>query len=84
MARPAKLPEQEYGDETFEQQLACLQATPEERARILASGLPFDYEAWLLEAGPATTEELAEMEECLRGREAERQRGLAREEASAG
>jgi hypothetical protein len=84
VARPAKLPEREYGDETFEQQLACLRATPEERARVLALGSPFDYEAWLLEAGPALIEELAEMEEFLRGREAERQRGLAREEASAG
>jgi hypothetical protein len=78
MAMPAELTEGK--EETFEQKLARLRATPEERARIVASGPPFDYEAWLREAGPATPEELAEMEEFLHEREEERQRSLASEE----
>jgi hypothetical protein len=61
--------------ERFERKIARLRATQEERARILAAGPPFDYEAWVREAGPAKAEELAEMEEFLREREAERQRG---------
>jgi hypothetical protein len=81
VAIPVERTEREPGEETYEQKLARLRATPEERARVLASVSPFDYEAWAREAGPASLEELAEMEEFLRGRELERQRSLAHEEA---
>ena len=80
MAISTKQPERERTEETFEQKLAGLRATPEERARILASSPPFDYDAWVREAGPATSEELAEMEEFLRQREEERRKSLASEE----
>jgi hypothetical protein len=80
VAIPVKQTKQGHGEESFEQKLARLRATPEERARVLASAVPFDYEAWVREAGPATLEELAEMEEFLRGREAERRQSLAHEE----
>src|SRR5438445_769093 len=40
---------------------AHLVATPEERARILAAGRPFDVEGWLRNAVPATPEEVAEL-----------------------
>ena len=63
--------------ERFLQRVARLRATPEERARILAAGTPFDYDAWLQEAGPAVPEELVEMEEILREREEERWRSIA-------
>ena len=79
MTTPVDLAGPERGEETFEQKIVRLQATPEERARVLAPASPFDYEAWVREAGPATLEELAEMEEFLSGREAERQRSLAHE-----
>jgi hypothetical protein len=74
VAMPVDRTERERGEETFEQKLARLRATPEERARVLASAPRFDFESWLRTAGPATPEELAEMEECLRAREEERQR----------
>jgi hypothetical protein len=80
MAISRELTERERREETFEQKLARLRATPEERGRILASSPPFDYEAWVREAGPAMPEEIAEMEEFLREREEERRRSLAREE----
>jgi hypothetical protein len=80
VAIPVERTERGRGEETFEQKLARLRATPEERARVLAPASAFDYEAWVREAGPATLEELAELEEFLRGREAERQRSLAHEE----
>ena len=80
MAIPTERRERERREQTFEQKLAHLRATPEERARILASRPPFDYGAWEREAGPATPEELAEMEEFLRQREEERLRSLASEE----
>ena len=66
--------------ERFLQRVARLRATPEERARILAAGTPFDYDSWLQESGPAVPEELAEMEEILREREEERQRSLSGEQ----
>jgi len=78
MAMRAEQIEQER--ERFKQKIARLRASPAERARILAAGTPFDYEAWVREAGPAAPEELAEMEEFLREREEERQRSLAFEE----
>jgi len=58
--------------ERFVQRVARLRASSAERARILAAGTPFDYDDWLREAGPAVPEELVEMEELLREREAER------------
>jgi hypothetical protein len=66
--------------ERFLERIARLRATPEERARILVAGTPFDYDAWLQEAGPAVPKELEEMEELLREREAERGRSLAGED----
>lgn len=80
MAIPIKRTERERREETFEQKLARLWAITEERARLLASAPPFDYDAWMREAGPATPQELAEMEEFLREREEERLRSLAGEE----
>jgi hypothetical protein len=70
----------ELTEATFEQKLARLRATPAERASILESSPPFDYEVWVREAGPATPEELAEMEEFLGEREEERRQSLAGEE----
>jgi hypothetical protein len=78
---PGEVTERDRVGDSFEEKLMPLRATPEERARVLSSVLPFDYEAWAGEAGPAAVEELAEMEELLRGREAERQRSLVHEEA---
>jgi hypothetical protein len=78
MAMPAELAKQEQED--FEEKLARLQASPEERARILAVGRPFDAEAWLRHAVPATAEELAELEEFLREREQMRRYDLQRQE----
>jgi hypothetical protein len=57
-----------------------LVATPEERARILAAGRPFDAEAWLRDAVPATPEEVADLEEFLREREEQRRYSLQRQE----
>jgi hypothetical protein len=65
--------------ERFLERVARLRATPEERARLLASGTPFDYDAWLREAGPAAPKELAEMDETLQEHEDERRRSLAGE-----
>jgi hypothetical protein len=78
MTVPADVPKKEK--ERFLERVARLRATPEERARILAAGTPFDYDAWLEEAGPAVPEELAEMEELLREREEERRGSLTGEE----
>jgi hypothetical protein len=80
---PVERTGRERAEEHFEQTLARLRATPEERARVLAAASPFDYEAWVREAGPATAEELAEMEELLRAREAERQRTSSRSSSTA-
>jgi len=66
MAIPVEQTERARAAETFVQKVARLRASPEERTRILASSLPFDYEAWAREAGPPTPEELTEMEEFLR------------------
>ena len=60
-----------------EDPFAHLRASPEERARILASLAPFDVEAWRREATPATPEELASLEEWLKERERERALELA-------
>lgn len=74
MAVSRERTEQQHGAETFEQKIAHLRATPEERAWIAASKPPFDFDAWMQEAGPASLEELAELEEFLREREEERVR----------
>jgi hypothetical protein len=63
----------------FIERVARLRATPQEVARIAATGRAFDYEAWVAEAGPADAEELAEMEELLRERDEERRRSIADE-----
>lgn len=60
----------------FLREVARLRPTPEERARILADAPVFDPDAWIQKVGPATPEELAETEQFLREREAERQRDL--------
>ncbi|MFN3648567.1 MAG: hypothetical protein ACK47B_03215 [Armatimonadota bacterium] len=78
MAEPIELTEQER--EQFERKIARLRATPEERAKILAGGEPFDLDAWLREVGPARPDELEEMEELLRERAEERRRGLTAED----
>lgn len=80
MALPAE--EARRVEERFLQRVAHLRATPEERARLLAKGTSFDYEAWLREAGPATPEELAEMEGILRERENVRRASLVCEEGT--
>jgi hypothetical protein len=80
MTTPVDLTPQEHGDEPFERRLARLRASPEERAQILASAPPFDYAAWVQEAGPAAPEELVEMEEFLRASQVERERSLALEQ----
>jgi uncharacterized short protein YbdD (DUF466 family) len=81
MSEPTELTQQEL--DRFEKKIARLRATPEERARILA-GPPFDYEAWVREAGPAKPEDLADMEEFLRECDEERRRSLACEEERLG
>src|SRR4051794_41765028 len=82
MALPADLAKQEQ--KRFMEAIARLRATPEERARILSAGVPFDYAAWLREAGTDVPEELAEMEALLREREKERLRSLNGEVDSRG
>lgn len=79
MSDSAESTTKEPPDDAFEQRIAALRVTPEERARVLASAAPFDYDAWVQQSEPATPEELAEMEELLRERDVERQRSLASE-----
>ncbi len=46
----------------------------------MAAGVPpFSYEEWQRDAPPATSEELADWEQFLRQRDAEREASLARE-----
>jgi hypothetical protein len=71
--------EPQPADPETEAELRRLQYTPEERARLFPPKAPFSYEKWQREAPPATPEELAEMEELLRLRNAEREASLARE-----
>jgi hypothetical protein len=66
-------------DPKVEEELRRIQYTPEERDRRFRRTGPFRLADWEQEAGPATAEELAEMEEFLRQREAEREASLARE-----
>jgi hypothetical protein len=67
------------GDPTVEEELRRLQYTPEERARLFHGAAPFRLADWQQEAPPATAAELAEMEELLRQRDAEREASLMRE-----
>ena len=55
------------------------QRSPETVACLAAGRRPFSYEEWQRKAPPATPEELAESEEFLRQRDAEREASLARE-----
>jgi hypothetical protein len=80
MAISRELMEHERNEKVFEQKIARLQASPEERSRLAASKPPFDYDAWVREAGPSTPSELSEMEAFLREREEERAQSLAGEE----
>jgi hypothetical protein len=62
-----------------EEELRRLQYTPEERERLFPSAPPFHLAEWLQSMPPATPEELAEMEEFLRERDAEREASLLHE-----
>ena len=72
-----RLSNREREDQEFLQKIAHLRATPEEVERLFAGAVPFDFDAWIVESDPPTSEELAEMEEFLREREEDRPRGLA-------
>jgi hypothetical protein len=65
--------------EAVEAALRRNQRTPEEVARLAAGRRPFSYAEWQREAPPATPEELADWEEFLRQRDAEREASPARE-----
>jgi hypothetical protein len=80
MAMPAEQLDLDSQEAEFERLLASQRAPGEQKEALLASVAPFDYRAWVAEAGPAEPDELAEMEEFLQEREAERQWSLAREE----
>ena len=69
------------GDPEVEAELRRLQYTPEERARLFRRTGPFPLDEWLASGPPATPEQLEEMEELLRLRDAEREASLAREAA---
>jgi hypothetical protein len=62
-----------------ENELRRLQYTPEERERLFPAAPPFQIAEWLQSMPPATPEELAEMEEFLQEREAEREASLLHE-----
>lgn len=55
------------------------QLTPEQLAEIVKNAKPFHFEEWRRMAPPATPEELAETEEFLRERQAERAASKARD-----
>lgn len=55
------------------------QRSPEQVALLAAGRRPFSYSEWQRKARPATPEELADWEEFLRLRDAERDASLARE-----
>jgi hypothetical protein len=65
--------------EAVEAQLRRHQKSPEEVAQLAVGVAPFSYEEWQREAPPATPEELADWEEFLQQRNAEREANLARE-----
>lgn len=63
----------------LEDELRSLQYTAEERDRLFPSKDPFDLDDWLQSGPPATPEELEEMEELLRLRQADREASIARD-----
>ncbi len=63
----------------IEQVLGRHQKSPQEVARLGDGVPPFSYEDWKKEAPPASAEELADWEEFLRFRQAEREASLAAE-----
>jgi hypothetical protein len=65
--------------ESIEERIRRNQRSPEEVAKLAEGVPPFSYEDWQREAPPATPEELADWEEFLKEREAEREANLARE-----
>jgi hypothetical protein len=52
---------------------AAFRAPREKRAALLASARPFDVDEWRQGSVPATAEELADLEDFLSEREAERE-----------
>ena len=56
-----------------------IRRSPEEVARLAEGHRPFSYEEWQRKAPPATPEELQEMEELMRLRNAAREASLAAE-----
>lgn len=65
--------------EAVEERIRRHQKTPEQVAQMARNVRPFSYEEWQQRARPATPEELADWEEFLKEREAEREASLARE-----
>jgi hypothetical protein len=61
-------------NEALLKRIADRRAPKEHLDHILATTPPFDYGAWVEEAGPPLPEELAEMEDLLAEREVERER----------
>jgi hypothetical protein len=80
MAMPVEQLGLMHGEDDFDSLLIRLQATEAHKEALWGSIPPFDYEAWIAEAGPAGPDELAEMETILAQREIERQRSLEIEE----
>ncbi len=64
---------------TVEAELRRHQKTPEQVAQLASHIQPFSYVEWQQRARPATPEELADWEEFLRARDADREASLARE-----
>ena len=65
--------------EAVEDRIRQHQKTPEQVAQLASNVRPFSYAEWQQRVRPATPEELADWEEFLRDREAEREASLARE-----
>ena len=65
--------------EEFKTAIRRNRRSPAEVARLAVGRKPFSYREWRRRAPPATPEELADWEEFLRQREAERAASLARE-----
>jgi hypothetical protein len=63
-----------------EQAFADLRATAEERARLLASAIPFDDRAWMRGAVSPTPEELSDLNDFLREREELRRYSIERQQ----
>lgn len=65
--------------EEYEATIHRNRRSPGEVARLAAGRKPFCYADWQRQAPPATREELADWEEFLQRRDAERAASLARE-----